>query len=99
MKLKVSACAAACMTLAGDFDMLPEDWSHVSQQGQQVVRQLLSYKPKGRPTAAQLLQHSWIQQCAAAPEGTAVTPPAAEKAGVGPAVDVAASAGAGGWST
>lgn len=46
--------------------MEPEDWAHVSQAGRELVRQLLAYKPEARPTAAQLLQHSWIQQRAAA---------------------------------
>jgi len=33
---------------AGDFDMLPEDWGHVSQAGQDLVKQLLAYKPAGK---------------------------------------------------
>jgi serine/threonine protein kinase len=46
----------------GDFDMDDEDWGHVSASGKALVRQLLSYKPADRPTAAQLLQNSWVQQ-------------------------------------
>lgn len=33
---------------AGDFDLLPEDWAHVSAAGQDLVKQLLAYKPAGR---------------------------------------------------
>ena len=46
----------------GDFDMDDEDWGHVSASGKALVRQLLSYKPADRPTAAQLLQNGWVQQ-------------------------------------
>jgi calcium-dependent protein kinase len=48
--------------LSGEFDMDDEDWGHVSEPGKALVRQLLSYKPADRPTAAQLLQNSWVQQ-------------------------------------
>jgi hypothetical protein len=37
-----------CSAAAGDYDMLQEEWSHVSQEGQDLVRLLLSYKPAGR---------------------------------------------------
>jgi hypothetical protein len=30
--------------------MLPEEWAHVSQQGQKLVKKLLSYKPAGGST-------------------------------------------------
>lgn len=45
-------CVLRCLerhpvAAAGDYEMLPEEWSHVSQQGQKLVKKLLSYKPAG----------------------------------------------------
>lgn len=41
-------CAGVLLVCSGDFDMEPEDWAHVSQAGQDLVKQLLAYKPAGK---------------------------------------------------
>eukprot|EP00931_Biecheleriopsis_adriatica_P063638 TRINITY_DN3857_c1_g1_i1.p1 TRINITY_DN3857_c1_g1~~TRINITY_DN3857_c1_g1_i1.p1 ORF type:complete len:332 (-),score=77.42 TRINITY_DN3857_c1_g1_i1:170-1165(-) len=48
----------------GKFEFLPEDWKHISEDAKNLIRHLLTMKPKARCTAEQALNHIWIQETA-----------------------------------
>lgn len=45
----------------GDVDFPDEDWSHISREAIDLIRQLLDRSPDRRPTAVQALAHPWFQ--------------------------------------
>eukprot|EP01066_Platyproteum_vivax_P002571 Platyproteum_vivax@DN1314_c0_g1_i1.p1 len=49
----------------GTYTFNQPDWRHVSDDAKDLIRKLLKMQPKDRLTAAQALQHPWIQSLAA----------------------------------
>lgn len=50
----------------GDYKFAPaEFWKDVSETAKDFVRACLTIDPTNRPTAAQLLQHPWLQAATA----------------------------------
>lgn len=58
----------AKLILAGEIPALP---THLSAACRDFIRQALTKDPRQRPSAKQLLQHSWIQHCMAPVGGNA----------------------------
>lgn len=54
------------MVLHADVDYDSEPWTILSRPARDIVRRMLDRDPSRRPTAQQLLQHSWL--CQAAPD-------------------------------
>eukprot|EP00878_Enallax_costatus_P010384 GHUV01010837.1.p1 GENE.GHUV01010837.1~~GHUV01010837.1.p1 ORF type:complete len:453 (+),score=145.23 GHUV01010837.1:840-2198(+) len=49
----------------GHYRMCPDDWSHVSAAGKELVKAMLTLDATARPRAADLLNHPWFKQPAA----------------------------------
>ena len=49
-------------TIPPTFETANNEWSHVSEEGKQLVTSLLKEDPRQRPTAAQALQLDWLQE-------------------------------------
>ncbi|KAH0475452.1 MAG: uncharacterized protein KVP18_001888, partial [Porospora cf. gigantea A] len=45
----------------GEFSFDPRHWKRVSEHAKDLVRRLLTYDPRRRPSAADSIQHPWIQ--------------------------------------
>jgi calcium-dependent protein kinase len=54
------------MVLHADINFESHPWPKISKPAKDIVRKMLERDPNKRPTAAQLLQHSWL--CQAAPD-------------------------------
>lgn len=52
-----------------DIDFSTLDREHVSEEAQEFLKLLLTKDPKERPTAAEALRHSWLQEDEGAAEG------------------------------
>jgi len=50
---------AASIVSKDEVEMPEEEWAHVSQEGRDVVRKLLSRDPKKRMTLDELIEHAW----------------------------------------
>lgn len=46
----------------GEFEFKPEEWSAVSDDAKDLIRQMLSFDEKVRHTAGQALKHTWMEQ-------------------------------------
>jgi len=49
----------AASIISAEIEMPEEEWAHVSEEGKEVVRQLLSRDPSTRMTLENLLLHTW----------------------------------------
>lgn len=47
---------------SGEIDFKSSQWLHVSDLAKDLIRQMLHIVPENRPTAAQILEHSWIKK-------------------------------------
>lgn len=56
----------------GKYEFPDKDWSHISFAAKDLISKLLVRDAKQRLSAAQVLQHPWVQGCA--PENTLPTP-------------------------
>ncbi|XP_069834014.1 MAP kinase-interacting serine/threonine-protein kinase 2 isoform X2 [Dendropsophus ebraccatus] len=71
------ACPA-CQTMLfvsiqeGKYEFPDKDWAHISSGAKDLISKLLLRDAKKRLSAAQVLQHPWVQGCA--PENTLPTP-------------------------
>jgi len=45
----------------GEFDFPPEEWEVVSNEAKDLIKKMLTYEPKKRPTALEVLQHVWFK--------------------------------------
>lgn len=52
----------------GNYSFPPADWSSISEEAKSLIRSLLKMNPKDRLTAAQALEHAWLQEGAATPD-------------------------------
>lgn len=50
---------AASIVSQDEVEMPEEEWAHVSEEGREVVRRLLSRDPKTRMTLDELIEHAW----------------------------------------
>ena len=46
----------------GEFDYPPEEWDVVSKQAKDLINKMLTYDPKKRPNATQVLEDPWFAQ-------------------------------------
>ena len=46
----------------GKFDFPEEEWSEVSDAAKDLIKKMLTYDPKERPSAKQILKHPWFSQ-------------------------------------
>ena len=46
----------------GEFDFPPEEWDVVSNDAKDLIKKMLTYEPKKRPTALEVLQHVWFKE-------------------------------------
>ena len=60
----------------GEFDMPAEDWTGVSKDAKDLVRQMLVQDPSRRLTAAECLRHRWLAPGEASRQPLPVAPPA-----------------------
>lgn len=47
---------------SGEIDFKAPQWLHVSDYAKDLIKQMLHIVPENRPTAAQILEHSWIKK-------------------------------------
>ena len=48
--------------LKGDFEFPDDEWSEVSDYAKDLIKKMLTYDPKKRPSAKHILKHSWFSQ-------------------------------------
>ena len=44
----------------GDFDFPEEEWSVITDEGKDLIKKMLTYDPKKRLSASQVLAHPWF---------------------------------------
>ena len=44
----------------GEFDFPEEEWNVITDEGKDLIKKMLTYDPKKRPSANQVLQHPWF---------------------------------------
>jgi calcium-dependent protein kinase len=54
----------------GAFDFPSPDWDDISKSGKAIIKEMLTKDPEKRPSAAGLLDHSWLKKNADEPKGT-----------------------------
>lgn len=52
----------------GHYEMPLERWSHISEEAKALVKKMLEYNPEKRISAADALEHPWIEETARATE-------------------------------
>mmetsp|Transcript_8204 Transcript_8204/g.18358 ORF Transcript_8204/g.18358 Transcript_8204/m.18358 type:complete len:479 (-) Transcript_8204:122-1558(-) len=57
------------MVKKGEFQFPNEDWDTISQSCKDIISSMLTFDPEKRPTAAMLLEHSWLTSNADKPRG------------------------------
>ncbi len=45
----------------GEFDFPKEEWEVVSNEAKDLIKKMLTYEPKKRPSALEVLQHNWFK--------------------------------------
>lgn len=45
----------------GEFDFPDEEWSVVSQEAKDLIKKMLTYDPKKRPSALEIISHPWFK--------------------------------------
>jgi len=61
----------------GEYEMVPDRWKHISEQGKKFTKGLLCVKPTDRLNAESALQHPWILQRRKS-QGTQIEKPVAD---------------------
>ena len=44
----------------GEFDFPEEEWSVITEEGKDLIKKMLTYDPKKRLSASQVLSHPWF---------------------------------------
>jgi len=49
------------MVKKGDFDFPAPDWDHMSSESKDFITRMLTFDPHERPTAGDMLEHTWLK--------------------------------------